>query len=112
MASKRRRVQMLANVRSDSECGGVLAADIVKSTLLLADIKDFKAVWMLIIRRFGFPVSGHHYRLLARPLPPAGLPAGALVFAREVVAAYPAGDLGYRRVAPRHSRDAHHSRPL
>lgn len=78
--------RMLANVDAILNAAGCSAADIVKVTLLLADIKTFKAVDQ--IYSAWLPGQG------VTPLPArtafeaAALPAGALVML-EVVAAYP-----------------------
>jgi 2-iminobutanoate/2-iminopropanoate deaminase len=77
---------MLSNVDAILNASGCSAADVVKVTLLLADIKDFKAVDVLYAA--WLPGRG------VTPLPArtafaaASLPAGALVML-EVVAAYP-----------------------
>lgn len=78
--------RMLSNIDAILNAAGCTPADIVKVTLLLADIKDFKAVD--IIYSAWLPGLG------VTPLPArtafqaAALPAGALVML-EVVAAYP-----------------------
>ena len=78
--------QMLANIDAILNAAGCTPADLVKVTLLLADIKDFKAVD--VIYSAWLPGLG------ITPLPArtafaaASLPAGALVML-EVVAAYP-----------------------
>ncbi|HEX8847846.1 MAG TPA: Rid family detoxifying hydrolase [Pyrinomonadaceae bacterium] len=78
--------RMLSNIEAILNAAGCSPADIVKVTLLLADIKDFKAVD--IIYAEWLPGLG------VTPLPArtafqaAALPAGALVML-EVVAAYP-----------------------
>src|ERR671928_598817 len=78
--------RMLSNVDAILNAAGCTPADIVKVTLLLADIKDFKAVD--VIYSGWLPGRG------VTPLPArttcavAALPAGALVML-EVVAAYP-----------------------
>ncbi len=78
--------QMLRNVEAILNAAGCSPADIVKSTLLLADIKDFKAVD--VIYAAWLPGLG------ITPLPArtafaaASLPAGALVML-DVVAAFP-----------------------
>jgi len=78
--------QMLANVDSILNAAGCTPADIVKVTLLLKDIKDFKAVDVLYAA--WLPGQGVT-PLPARTAFQAGaLPAGALVML-EVVAAYP-----------------------
>ncbi len=79
--------RMLSNIDAILNAAGCSPADIVKVTLLLADIKDFKAVD--VIYAGWLPGRG------VTPLPARtafaalGLPAGALVML-EVVAAYPA----------------------
>ena len=78
--------QVLANVEAILNAAGCSPADIVKSTLLLANIKDFKAVD--VIYAAWLPGLG------VTPLPArtafaaAALPAGALVML-DVVAAFP-----------------------
>jgi 2-iminobutanoate/2-iminopropanoate deaminase len=78
--------QMLSNIDAILNAAGCTPADIVKVTLLLADIKDFKAVDQLYAA--WLPGLG------VTPLPTrtafqaAALPAGALVML-EVVAVYP-----------------------
>ena len=78
--------RMLANVDAILNAAGCSPADIVKVTLLLTDIKDFKAVD--VIYSSWLPGRG------ITPLPArtafaaASLPAGALVMI-DVVAAYP-----------------------
>lgn len=78
--------RMLSNIEAILNAAGCSPADIVKVTLLLADIKDFKAVDVLYSA--WLPGRG------VTPLPArtafavASLPAGALVML-EVVAAYP-----------------------
>jgi 2-iminobutanoate/2-iminopropanoate deaminase len=78
--------RMLANVEAILNAAGCTPADIVKVTLLLSDIKNFKAVDA--IYSAWLPGRG------VTPLPArtafaaASLPAGALVML-EVVAAYP-----------------------
>ena len=78
--------RMLSNVDAILNAAGCTPADIVKVTLLLADIKDFKAVD--VIYSAWLPGLG------ITPLPArtafaaAALPAGALVML-DVVAAYP-----------------------
>jgi 2-iminobutanoate/2-iminopropanoate deaminase len=79
--------RMLVNVEAILNAAGCTPADIVKVTLLLADIKDFKAVdaiysgWLP-----GQGVTAWPARTAFATL---ALPAGALVML-EVVAAYPA----------------------
>jgi len=78
--------RMLANIDAILNAAGCTPADIVKVTLLLADIKDFKAVDAIYAA--WLPGLG------VTPLPArtafaaAALPAGALVML-EVVAAVP-----------------------
>ena len=78
--------RMLSNVEAILNAAGCTPADIVKVTLLLANIKDFKAVD--VIYSGWLPGRG------VTPLPARtafaalGLPAGALVML-EVVAAVP-----------------------
>jgi 2-iminobutanoate/2-iminopropanoate deaminase len=78
--------RMLSNVDAILNAAGCTPADIVKVTLLLADIKDFKAVD--VIYAAWLPGQG------ITPLPARtafaalALPAGALVML-DVVAAYP-----------------------
>jgi 2-iminobutanoate/2-iminopropanoate deaminase len=77
--------RMLSNVEAILNAAGCSPADIVKVTLLLADIKDFKAVDVI----YAAWLPGHG---VTPPWPArtacavAGLPAGALVML-EVVAA-------------------------
>lgn len=81
--------QMLSNVEAILNAAGCSPADIVKVTLMLADIKDFKAVDALYSA--WLPARG------ITPLPArtafaaAALPSGALVML-DVVAAYPADE--------------------
>lgn len=76
----------LANVEAILNAAGCSPADIVKSTLLLADIRDFKAVdaiyaaWLPGLGITALPVR--------TAFQAAALPAGALVML-EVIAAYP-----------------------
>ena len=78
--------RMLSNIDAILNAAGCSPADIVKVTLLLADIKDFKAVDQIY--------SAWLPGLGVTPLPArtafaaASLPAGALVML-DVVAAYP-----------------------
>ena len=78
--------RMLSNIEAVLNAAGCTPADIVKVTLLLTDIKNFKAVD--VIYAAWLPGKG------VTPLPARtafaalGLPAGALVML-EVVAAYP-----------------------
>jgi 2-iminobutanoate/2-iminopropanoate deaminase len=79
--------RMLSNVEAILNAAGCSPADIVKVTLLLADMKDFKAVDVI----YAAWLPGHG---VTPPWPArtacaaAGLPAGALVML-EVVAAPP-----------------------
>jgi 2-iminobutanoate/2-iminopropanoate deaminase len=79
--------RMLSNVDAILNAAGCTPADIVKVTLLLADIKNFKAVDVI----YAEWLPGHG---VTPPLPArtafqaAALPAGALVML-DVVAAYP-----------------------
>jgi len=78
--------QMLANVDAILNSAGCTPADIVKVTLLLADIKDFKAVDVIYAAWLpGFGVTPLPARTAFQA---AALPAGALVML-EVVAAVP-----------------------
>lgn len=76
----------LANVEAILNAAGCSPADIVKSTLLLADIKDFKAVdaiyaaWLPGLGITALPVR--------TAFQAAALPAGALVML-DVIAAFP-----------------------
>jgi len=78
--------RMFSNIDAILNAAGCSAADIVKVTLLLKDIKDFKAVD--VIYSAWLPGLG------VTPLPTrtafqaAALPAGALVM-MDVIAAYP-----------------------
>jgi 2-iminobutanoate/2-iminopropanoate deaminase len=78
--------RMLSNIDAVLNAAGCSPADIVKVTLLLADIKDFKAVDLIYAA--WLPGRG------ITPLPArtafaaAALPAGALVML-DVVAAFP-----------------------
>jgi 2-iminobutanoate/2-iminopropanoate deaminase len=78
--------RMLSNIDAILNAAGCSTADIVKVTLLLADIKDFKAVDQIYAA--WLPGLG------ITPLPArtafaaASLPAGALVML-DVIAAYP-----------------------
>ena len=80
--------RMLSNIEAILNAAGCTPADIVKVTLLLADIKDFKAVdaiysgWLP-----GQGVTAWPARTAFAAL---SLPAGALVML-ECVAAFPAG---------------------
>jgi len=81
--------RMLSNIDAILNAAGCSPADIVKVTLLLADIKDFKAVDQIYAA--WLPGLG------ITPLPArtafaaASLPAGALVML-DVVAAFPTAD--------------------
>lgn len=78
--------RMLSNIDAILNAAGCTPADIVKVTLLLADIKDFKAVDQIY--------SAWLPGLGVTPLPArtafaaASLPAGALVM-MDVIAAFP-----------------------
>jgi 2-iminobutanoate/2-iminopropanoate deaminase len=78
--------QMLANVEAILNAAGCSPADIVKSTLMLAEIKDFKAVD--VIYAAWLPGVGIEPLPVRTAFAVAGLPAGALVML-DVVAAYP-----------------------
>jgi 2-iminobutanoate/2-iminopropanoate deaminase len=79
--------RMLSNIDAILNAAGCSPADIVKVTLLLADIKDFKAVDQ--IYSAWLPGLGVTPPLPARTaFAAASLPAGALVML-DVVAAYP-----------------------
>jgi len=79
--------RMLPNVEAILNAAGCTPADIVKVTLLLADIKDFKAVDQIYSGWLpGQGVTAWPARTAFAAL---ALPAGALVML-EVVAAYPA----------------------
>jgi 2-iminobutanoate/2-iminopropanoate deaminase len=79
--------RLLENIDAVLNAAGCTNADIVKITLLLADIKDFKAVDQI----YAAWLPGHGVTP-AKPartaFQAAALPAGALVML-EVVAAYP-----------------------
>jgi 2-iminobutanoate/2-iminopropanoate deaminase len=78
--------RMLSNVEAILNAAGCVPADIVKVTLLLADIKDFKAVDVIYSAWLpGLGVTAWPARLAFQA---AALPAGALVML-DVVAAYP-----------------------
>jgi 2-iminobutanoate/2-iminopropanoate deaminase len=85
--------RMLSNVEAILNAAGCSPEDIVKVTLLMADIKDFKAIdviyaaWLPegITPRPGRGITALPARTACAV---AGLPAGALV-SIEVVAAYP-----------------------
>jgi 2-iminobutanoate/2-iminopropanoate deaminase len=79
--------RMLANVEAILNAAGCSPADIVKSTLLLADIKDFKVVDMIYAAWLpGLGITPLPARTAFAAL---ALPAGALVML-DVVAAFPA----------------------
>jgi 2-iminobutanoate/2-iminopropanoate deaminase len=83
-AQTRRPLENIDAILNAAIC---INSDIVKITLLLADIKDFKAVDQI----YAAWLPGHGVALAkpARtPFQAAALPAGALVML-EVVAAYP-----------------------
>lgn len=78
--------RMLANIEAILNAAGCTPADIVKVTLLLADIKDFKAVDVIYASWLpGVGITPWPARTAFAAL---GLPAGARVML-EVVAAYP-----------------------
>jgi 2-iminobutanoate/2-iminopropanoate deaminase len=78
--------RMLANIDAILNAAGCSAEDIVKVTLLLADIKDFKAVDLIYAAWLpGLGITAWPARTAFAA---AGLPAGALVML-EVVAAFP-----------------------
>jgi 2-iminobutanoate/2-iminopropanoate deaminase len=78
--------RMLSNVDAILNAAGCSPADIVKVTLLLADIKDFKAVDLLYSAWLpGLGVTPLPARTAFAAL---ALPAGALVML-DVIAAYP-----------------------
>lgn len=78
--------QMLANIDAVLNAAGCTNDDIVKVTLLLADIKDFKAVDQIYAAWLpGLGVTAQPARTAFQA---AALPAGALVML-EVVAAVP-----------------------
>ena len=69
--------QMLANVEAILNAAGCTQADIVRTTLMLADIKDFKAVDVIYAQWLpGLGVTPLPARTAFAAL---GLPAGALV---------------------------------
>jgi len=78
--------QMLANVEAILNAAGCSPADIVKSTLLLADIKDFKIVDMIYAS--WLPGVGIEPLPVRTAFAVAALPAGALVML-DVIAAFP-----------------------
>jgi 2-iminobutanoate/2-iminopropanoate deaminase len=78
--------RMLSNVEAILNAAGCSPADIVKSTLLLADIKDFKAVDAIYAAWLpGLGITPLPARTAFAAL---SLPAGALVML-DVIAAYP-----------------------
>lgn len=78
--------QMLANIKAVLNAAGCSPEDIVKVTLLLADIKDFKAVDQIYAAWLpGLGVTALPARTAFQA---AALPAGALVML-DVVAAVP-----------------------
>lgn len=79
-------LQMFANVDAILNAAGCSTADIVKVTLLLADINDFKAVDALYAK--WLPGIGITALPARTAFAVGGLPHGALVML-EVVAAYP-----------------------
>jgi 2-iminobutanoate/2-iminopropanoate deaminase len=85
--------RMLSNIEAILNAAGCSLEDIVKVTLLLVDIKDFKAVDAIYAAWLPEGITARPGRSIT-PLPArtafavAGLPAGALVML-EVVAAYP-----------------------
>jgi 2-iminobutanoate/2-iminopropanoate deaminase len=85
--------RMLSNVESILNAAGCSLEDIVKVTLLMADIKDFKAIDAIYAAWLPEGITARPGRGIT-PLPAraaftvAGLPAGALVML-DVVAAYP-----------------------
>ncbi len=78
--------RMLSNIEAILNAAGCSPEDIVKVTLLLADIKDFKAVD--VIYSAWLPGRGVTALPARTAFAAVGLPAGALVML-EVVAAYP-----------------------
>jgi 2-iminobutanoate/2-iminopropanoate deaminase len=78
--------RMLANIDAILNAAGCTNADIVKVTLLLADIKDFRAVD--VIYASWLPGTGITAWPARTAFAALALPAGALVML-EVVAAYP-----------------------
>ena len=79
-------LQMFANVEAILNASGCSPADIVKVTLLLADINDFKAVDALYAK--WLPGIGITALPARTAFAVAGLPHGALVML-DVVAAFP-----------------------
>jgi 2-iminobutanoate/2-iminopropanoate deaminase len=85
--------RMLSNVEAILNAAGCLPEDIVKVTLLMTDIKDFKAIDAIYASWLPEGITSKPGRgITALPartaFAVAGLPAGALVML-EVVAAYP-----------------------
>jgi len=78
--------QTFANVEAILNASGCSPADIVKATLLLADINDFKAVDAIYAK--WLPGIGITALPARTAFAVAGLPHGALVML-EVVAAFP-----------------------
>ena len=78
--------QMLANIDAILNAAGCSAADIVKVTLLLANIKDFKAVDQIYAA--WLPGQGVTALPARTAFAALALPAGALVML-DVVAAFP-----------------------
>ena len=85
--------RMLSNVEAILNAAGCSQEDIVQSTLMMADLKDFKAVDIIYATWLPEGITARPGRGIT-PLPArtafavAGLPAGALVMI-EVVAAIP-----------------------
>jgi 2-iminobutanoate/2-iminopropanoate deaminase len=80
--------RMLSNTEAILNAAGCSPADIVKVTLLLTDIKDFKAVDVLYSA--WLPGRGITPLPVRTAFAAASLPGGALVML-DVVAAYPSG---------------------
>lgn len=78
--------RMLSNIDAILNAAGCSAADLVKVTLLLVDIKDFKAVDAIYAA--WLPGRGITPLPVRTAFAAASLPAGALVM-MDVVAAYP-----------------------
>jgi len=78
--------RMFANVEAILNAAGCSPGDIVKSTLLLADIKDFKAVDAIYAA--WLPGLGIEPLPVRTAFQAAALPAGALVML-DVIATYP-----------------------
>jgi 2-iminobutanoate/2-iminopropanoate deaminase len=78
--------QMLANVGHILEAAGCTVADIVKVTLLMADIADFKVIDQIYAE--WLPIRGVTPVPARTAFAAAGLPAGALVML-DVVACHP-----------------------